>query len=65
MELLEAVEFSPESVEFPLELVEFSLLEFESEADAAIPEFSVIQSSKCDTAVKQCGSPALQTSPKP
>ena len=36
-----------------LEAVEFSLVEFESEADAATPEFSVIQSSKCDTAVKQ------------
>ena len=57
VELLEAVEFSPESVEF-------SLLELESEADAATPEFSVIQSSKCETAVKQCGSPASQTRPK-
>lgn len=46
VELLEGVEFS-------LESVEFSLVEFESEADAATPEFSVIQSSKCETAVKQ------------
>ena len=57
VELLEGVEFSVESVEF-------SLVEFESEADAATPEFSVIQSSKCETAVKQCGSPASQTRPK-
>ena len=57
VELLEGVEFS-------LESVEFSLVEFESEADAATPEFSVIQSSKCETAVKQCGSPASQTRPK-
>ena len=64
VELLEEVESSLVLVEFSPEFVEFSLVEFESEADATTPEFSVIQSSKCDTAVKQCGSPASQTRPK-